>query len=135
MKTRVIVSAVIEKDDSLLFGRKQADRGPYPNTWHLIGGGVDDGEPLEDAIKREIKEEAGIEVEITGSLGFDDDFEPNKHGEMTHYVFLVFQATYMSGELKPDDDIDELRWIAKDELAKTKLNRPSIKLFKKMGYL
>jgi mutator protein MutT len=135
MKTRVITSAVIEKDDQLLFGKKRSNVGPYPNTWHLIGGGVDDGEPLDEAIKREIKEEAGIEVEITKSLGFDEDFEPNKHGEITHYIFLVFHAKYISGEVTADDDIEQLKWIPKSELGKIELNKPSIKLFKKMGYL
>lgn len=134
-KTRLIVSAVIKKDEELLFGKKKSGAGPYPNTWHLIGGGVDDGEQLEDAIKREIKEEAGIEVEIIKSLGFDDDHEPNKHGELTHYVFLVFEAKYISGELKADDDIEHLEWIPKNKLSEIGLNRPTIKLFEKMGYL
>jgi len=135
MKTRVIVSAVIEKNRDLLFGKKKADVGPYPNTWHLIGGGVDDGESLSDAIKREIKEEAGIEVTISRSLGFDEDYEPNKHGEITHYIFLVFLAEYVSGEVKADDDIVKLEWISREKLAEIELNKPSIKLFKKMGYL
>ncbi|MFA6080506.1 MAG: NUDIX domain-containing protein [Candidatus Gracilibacteria bacterium] len=135
MKTRVIVSAVIEKDQDLLFGKKKKDVGPYPNTWHLIGGGVDDEESLTDAIQREILEEAGIEVEIIKSLGFDEDFEPNKHGEMTHYIFLVYLARYVSGEIRADDDIEELKWIPKEELTKIKLNKPSIKLFQAMGYL
>lgn len=135
MKTRLIVSAVIEKDGFLLFGKKKAGVGPYPNTWHLIGGGVNDGEALTDAIKREIKEEAGIEVEIEKSLGFDEDYEPNKHGEMTHYIFLVFQAKYVSGEIKADDDIEKLEWISKTKLSKIELAGPAIKLFKGMGYL
>lgn len=135
MKTRVIVSAVIEKDRDLLFGKKKANVGPYPNTWHLVGGGVNDGESLSDAIKREIKEEAGIEVEISRSLGFDEDYEPNKHGEITHYIFLIFLAKYVSGEIKADDDIEKLEWISKDKLSEIELNRPSIKLFKQMCYL
>lgn len=135
MKTRVIVSAVIEKGGDLLLGKKKSNIGPYPNTWHLIGGGVDDDVSLQDAIKREIKEEAGIEVKISGSLGFDDDREPNKHGEITHYIFLVFEAKYISGELKADDDIEHLEWIPKDKLSEIELNRPSVKLFKKIGYL
>jgi 8-oxo-dGTP diphosphatase len=105
MKTRVIISAVIENGDKLLFGKKRENIGPYPNTWHLIGGGIEDAESLEDAIKREIKEEANIEVEIIESLGFDEDFEPNKHGELTHYVFLVYRVKYVSGKPKADDDI------------------------------
>ncbi|MFH0955973.1 MAG: NUDIX domain-containing protein [Candidatus Falkowbacteria bacterium] len=135
MKTRLIVSAVIEKDGLLLLGRKKANVGPYPNAWHLIGGGVNDGESITQAIKREIKEEAGTEVEVGKSLGFDEDYEPNKHGEMTHYIFLVFQAKYVSGEIKPDDDIEKLEWISKEKLSQIELNRPAVKLFKGMGYL
>ncbi|OGF21629.1 hypothetical protein A2316_01005 [Candidatus Falkowbacteria bacterium RIFOXYB2_FULL_38_15] len=135
MKTRVIVSAVIEKDGDLLFGKKKANVGPYPNTWHLIGGGVNDNESLSDAIRREIKEEAGIEVEIKKSLGFSEDYEPNKHGEITHYIFLVFLTKYIFGEVKASDDIEKLVWIPKEKLSEIELNRPSIKLFKEMGYI
>src|SRR3989339_475106 len=135
MKTRVIVSAVIEKDGDLLFGKKKANVGPYPNTWHLIGGGVNDNESLSDAIRREIKEEAGIEVEIKKSLGFSEDYEPNKHGEITHYIFLVFLTKYIFGEVKDSDDIEKLVWIPKEKLSEIELNRPSIKLFKEMGYI
>ena len=135
MKTRVIVSAVIEKGNELLFAKKRANIGPYPNTWHLIGGGVNDDETLIDAIKREVQEETNIEVEIIKPLEFDDDFEPNKHGEMTHYIFLIFQAKYISGETKAQDDVVKLEWIFRDKLAHIELNRPSIKLFKKTGYI
>lgn len=135
MNTRVIVSAVIEKDGLLLFGKKKTNVGPYPNTWHLIGGGIEDAERLEDAIRREIDEEAGIHVDILRSIGFDDDIEPNKHGEPTHYIFLVFLARYVSGELRAQDDIVHLEWIPKEKLSEISLNRPSIKLFQKMNYL
>jgi len=134
-KTRVIVCAIIEKNNSLLFGRKKEKMGPYPNAWHLLGGGVHDGESLNDAIKREIKEESGIEVEITKSLGFDEDSEPSKNGETTHYIFLAFLAKYVSGEIKADDDIKRLAWIEKEELAKIELTKPSLRLFKEIGYL
>lgn len=50
---------------------------------------------MKEGIAREIFEEAGIKVEIVDSIGFDEDFEPNKHGEMTHYIFLVFRAKYI----------------------------------------
>ena len=135
MKTRVIVSAVIEKDDLLLFGKKTADIWPSPNTWHLIGGGVSEDESLIDAIKREIREESRIEVEIVESIGFDEDHEPNKHGEMTHYIFLVYRARYLSGEPRADDDIVHLEWIPRTRLPEIELNRPSLKLFRKMGYI
>jgi 8-oxo-dGTP diphosphatase len=134
IKTRVIVSAIIENGDKFLFGQKKENVGPYPNTWHLIGGGINEGESLEENIKREVREEASIEVEIGEAVDFADDFEPNKHGELTHYIFLAYKAKYLSGEPKADDDIEMLRWFPKNELPE-EMNRPSKKLFKKLGYV
>ncbi len=135
METRVIVSAIIEKDGQFLFGKKPENVGPYPNTWHLLGGGIHQGESVIDAIQREVLEESGIIVTNIEPISFDEDYEPNKHGIETHYVFLVFKATYESGELKPKDDITELQWIERSALSKTELNRPTVKLFKRLNLL
>ncbi len=135
METRIIVSAIVEKDGKLLFGKKPQNVGPYPNTWHLLGGGINQGESVMDAIKREVLEESGIALTNIEPISFDEDYEPNKHGIKTHYIFLVFNAIYKSGELKPKDDITELKWIEKSALSKTELNKPTIKLFKKLKLL
>jgi len=136
MNTRLIVSAVIEKEGKILLGRKEKDMGPYPNTWHIPGGGVElDKESLEEAIKREIKEETGLEVENLEKLAFDEDSAHNKHGELTHYVFLVFKCSCKSGEPKPGDDLVELRWFDSGELKDLPLTRPSYKLFKELGWI
>lgn len=133
MKSRVIVAAIIQKGDQYLFGQKPNNKGPYPNTWHLLGGGVNlEEEKLEDALIREIKEEAGIEVKDVKRVSFDEDYEKDKHGEMTHYVFLVYQTTYESGEVQAKDDIEELKWFSVSELQAIPLTRPSLKLFKEL---
>lgn len=136
MKSRIIASAVIEKDGKILLGRKPENIGPYPNTWHLPGGGVGLGnESVLEALKREIKEETGLEIISVKSLGFDEDFEKDKRGEMTHYVFLVFSAKAKSGNVKASEDMIELRWFDKTELKKLPLARPSVKLFKKIDLI
>lgn len=132
METRLIVSAVIENRGGFLFGKKHENVGPYPNTWHLLGGGLKQGEPLVAALEREVFEEAGIKIKNIKPVSLDEDCEPNKNGVKTHYIFLVFRAKYKSGALKPADDIAELKWIKKSDLSKAKLNMPTIKLFKKL---
>ena len=87
---------------------------------------------MEEAIRREVKEEAGIELGVIKRVSFDEDYEPNKHGEKTHYVFLVYEGEYKSGELKADNDIHELKWFSHRELRDITLTRPSIKLFKEL---
>jgi len=136
MECRVIATAIIEHNGRLLLGQKPKDVGPYPNTWHLLGGGIKLGEEsIIDALKREIMEEACIEIFDIERIPFDEDYEPNKHGEMTHYIFLVYRAKARTDKVIPADDIHELRWFDKKELKKIALTRPSIKLFKELGYI
>jgi len=134
MKSRVIVSAIIKKGSKYLLGKKPKDIPLYPNTWHLLGGGIRlDEEKLEEALRREIKEEAGIEIANIKRLSFDEDYENNKNGEMTHYLFLVFEVECKSDEVKPNDDITELKWFTKEQLKTIPITRPSIKLFREIG--
>jgi 8-oxo-dGTP pyrophosphatase MutT (NUDIX family) len=136
MECRVIATAIIEKGTEILLGQKPNNTGPYPNTWHLLGGGIKLGEEsVIDALKREIKEESGIEISDIERLSFDEDYEPNKRGEMTHYIFLVFKAKHKSGEAKASDDITELRWFDRSELGKLELTRPLVKLLKEIGWM
>jgi len=136
MNCGVIVSAIIEKDGKLLLGRKPKDVGPYPNTWHLPGGAMKLGEEsITDELKREVNEETGIEITDIEHVSFDEDYESNKHGEMTHYIFLVFKAKHESGDLNASDDITELKWIDRSALKDIELPRPSVKLFKKLRYI
>lgn len=135
MKSRVVVVAIIEKNGKILMGQKTKDVGPYPNTWHLPGGGVNlENESLEEAVKREIKEETGLELKNLERVSFDEDNEPDKHGIMTHYVFLVFHAEPI-GEYVASDDLKQLRWVDKSELQDLPLTRPSIKYFREIRWL
>lgn len=139
MKCRVIVAAIIEKDGEFLFGNKAKDEGPYPNTLRLIGGGMNLGdESMIDALKREVREEAGIEITDVERISFDEDYA-EKNGEMFHYIFLIFKAKYLSGQPKPGDDIEKLKWVRKEELKKFVeqgiVAEPSVKLFKEIGLI
>lgn len=136
MKSRVIVVGVIEKEGKILLGQKKSNVGPYPNSWHLPGGGINLGEEsIEDALCREIREETNIEIKNIIPFGFDEDREPNKHGELTHYIFLDFHADYLSGKLKPGDDMNTLQWVNKNKIKTLNLNKPTIKLLKKQKLL
>lgn len=136
MKYRVVVGGLIEYDGKILLGRKAKGKGPYPDTWHMPGGGVDlETESLVEAVKREIKEETNLEVQSIERIGFDEDREPNSHGEMVHYVFLIFRVTSTTNEAIPGDDIVEVKWFDRSELKNLALTRPSEKIFKELGWI
>ena len=136
MEHRIIVVGVVKKGTKILLGQKPPGKGPYPDTWHLPGGGINFGEETcEEAVQREIKEEAGIEVTNVQKASWDTDIEPNKHGVNTYYIFLDYTADYKQGELLPGDDMHHFEWVDKDKLLEYKLNKPSKILLKKLGYL
>jgi nucleoside triphosphatase len=136
MKTRVVAAAVIEKDGKILLGKKAPGVGPYPDAWQIPGGGaLIEEESLEDAVKREVKEEAGVEIYNIKQAAFDEDYARNKQNEMVHYIFLQFHAFTKEEKVTPGDDMAHLEWVEKEKLKEYNLCLPTQKLFKKMGLI
>lgn len=136
MKSRIIVASLIKDGNKILLGQKPKGKGPYPDTWHIPGGGIDIGnENCRDAMIREIKEETGLKVKSLQEVAWDTDIEPDKHGEPTRYIFLQFTAELAGGKLAPGDDMERFEWVDINDLPKYNLNKPTKTLFGKLGYM
>lgn len=59
MRQRTIVCPLIQNEGHYLLCKMAADRGVFPGQWALSGGGVEPGERIEEALRREIREELG----------------------------------------------------------------------------
>lgn len=57
MRQRTIVCPIIENDGAYLLCKMADDRGVFPGQWALSGGGMEPGETMEQALRREIREE------------------------------------------------------------------------------
>lgn len=133
---RITAAAVIIKGDHVLLGKKPKDVGPYANTWIIPGGGINfEKETVEEALVREIHEEAGITIKNIKPLAFITDNEPNKHGVMTYFVHLVYTADYDSGEIRAGDDVAYLEWVPIKTIPTLTVARPSLITFKKLGWI
>jgi ADP-ribose pyrophosphatase YjhB (NUDIX family) len=155
MNSRYIVIGIIQRGDEIILGKKAKGVPPYPDVWHTPGGGADDtglaaklydkgafnDEYFRSELKREMKEELGVEIANIRNIVPEYRQEPrqaetlNKHGEMTHYYFLEYLCDYAGGDLVPSDDLAEARWVKKSDLKNFSLTPPSIEMYKELGWL
>lgn len=117
------VGAVIIENDEVLLVKRAKE--PKANFWTLPGGLVEIGETIHDALKREIREECQVEIELKEIIDVVDYIEKNDAGDFKyHYVLVDFEAKIVGGTLSPGSDVLETRWVSFSEL-KT-LNLPKI---------
>lgn len=134
MKQRIIVSTLIKCKDKYLFIKQNKVGGAYQDCLHLVGGGLEENETLEEAIKREVMEEVHINLEKVAPFDFDSDITMYK-GEMTHLIFLRYTAEIEEFTGFPDSDAKEIVWLSKDEILNYKHNEPSMRFFRKLGLI
>ncbi len=103
-KQNVTVSGYItnEKDETLLVQTYWRS-----NTWELPGGGVEDGETLDVALRREIFEETGIKVKLLGVTGVYSNGST---------VSIVFHGNCIGGDVKTSNETKDVRFVKLDSL-------------------
>jgi len=102
-KLRVAAYAVCVRDDQVLLARSPAPDGTP--EWVVPGGGMEHGEDPYDTVVREVEEETGYRIEVTGLLGIHSHrvtFPPRGMGRPTdhHGVRLVYEGRVVGGELR-----------------------------------
>ncbi|MEU8650179.1 NUDIX hydrolase [Streptomyces sp. NPDC048737] len=102
-KLRVAAYAVCVRDGQLLLARSPTPDGT--SEWVLPGGGMEHGEDPHDTVVRELAEETGYRVEVTGLLGVDSSRRTvprrNLRGPVDHHgVRIVYEARVTGGELR-----------------------------------
>ncbi len=102
----------------MLRGKKaKNERG----TWEIPGGSVEFNETFEQALKREVKEEIGVEIEIIELLGICDHIIPS---EKQHWVAPTFICKIIKGKpkIKEKDKCEKLDWFTLEEAEKLPLS-------------
>lgn len=81
------VDAIIKYGSGVIMIKRGHD--PYKNCWALPGGFVEYGETVEEAVRREIKEETDLEIEIKDIIGVYSDPKRDPRGHVVSICFLV----------------------------------------------
>jgi NADH pyrophosphatase NudC (nudix superfamily) len=100
-----VVAAIVEMDGKVLLARNKQ----WPEKiFGLITGFLEKGETPEMAVKREVKEELGLDSEIMELVGVYSFFEKNQ-------LIIAYQLC-AAGEIKLGDELAEIKWIPVDKL-------------------
>ncbi len=147
---RKIASALIfSKDGKILMGKKDPQKGGvYSDSWHIPGGGIDEGETMEQAVTREVLEEVGIDItnyrkiqiSTVGEGVAEKILEDIGEKVLCKMEFNRFEVHIDDKnaddiELHLDDDLIEARWFSKEELVNVKQIPGGKEFFEQMGYI
>jgi ADP-ribose pyrophosphatase YjhB (NUDIX family) len=123
---RVAVSAFVLDDAGRLLMIRRTDNDLYA----MPGGGQEVGETVAQAVVREVAEETGIDVEVTGVIGvysnpahviaYDD-------GEVRQEFSICFRATPTGGQPRTSSESSEVEWVTRERLDELNIH-PSIRL-------
>jgi 8-oxo-dGTP diphosphatase len=104
------VGAIIIHQSKILIVKRANE--PAKGLWSVPGGVVELGEYLHKAIKREVKEETGLEVGIERLIDAVDNIIFDEEGRIQyHYVLLDYLCQLRGGVLKAADDVYEIQWV------------------------
>jgi 8-oxo-dGTP diphosphatase len=103
-----VAAAIIEKDGRILIGKRKAGR--FEGRWEFPGGKVEPGETPESCLRRELREELGIEAGI-GALVLSTE---HVYSHMS-IELITYRAEVLSGDFYLRDHT-EIRWVAPEEL-------------------
>jgi 8-oxo-dGTP diphosphatase len=128
MEPRIRVSAILHWQGRVLLCRQEKPNKEY---WLLPGGGVDSGETLIEALRRELREELGIEadVQFEGPVALVDSIAPKTMVPMRkHVVHIIFSADLSHRSLTDivtrDAAVKGARLFTDEELQEVVLHPP-----------
>jgi 8-oxo-dGTP diphosphatase len=119
MEKSVVTGILVKNaDGALLLVKKPDGVGPYAGMYLTPGGGVHTGEPIDEAVQRELYEETGVKIRNLQRVFFDDSVTENWEGVKKHFIMLAI-----------------IRWFSPEELSGINLSPPLKKLLQRLGYV
>lgn len=106
-------SAIITNKDGQILLAKRSIK-PKLGYWDLPGGFLEDGEDPQEGVRREVREELGVELNVGRIVGiYVDSYD---HGITVNTINIIYECLIKTGELTPMDDINEVAWFNKDDI-------------------
>ncbi len=115
------VGAVVVRDGKALIIKRAHE--PRRGEWSLPGGLLELGESLRDAVRREIKEETSLDIEVGPVIETFDRVHRDDHGRVRyHFVIVDFVCSSSGGEAVAGSDAEGVAWVRAEEIDAYQVN-------------
>lgn len=141
MKMRIIVCPIIENNGKYLLCKMVTTQGVFPGQWALPGGGVELNETIEDALRREIKEELGdkLIIDTITEWTFRDDIRLKTYAtgekEEIYMIYLIYDCVSINREVHYNEEFSEIGWFSPSEFNELDLNDATQMTLKQKGFI
>lgn len=110
----VIVKGIILHNNRVLILRRSDDDKINPGKWEFVGGKINFNENLEDALKREVKEETSIDIEV-GDILYATNYKTSSD---RNDVVIVYKCKAIDDHVRLSKEHTDYKWVTEDELKK-----------------
>ncbi|WP_436514266.1 NUDIX hydrolase [Clostridium thermobutyricum] len=111
-ETKIALKGIIVREDKVLVAKRALTDKIGAGNWEVIGGKLEFGEDTETCLKREVREEVNLEIDIEGII-----YAKNVViDEETQMFLVVYLCRYKNGEVKLSDEHTDFKWVNKEEL-------------------
>lgn len=106
---------LLDGDRVLLVKRGQE---PLKGIWSIPGGKLELGETLREGVRRELREEVGLEVQVLEMVEVFERITLDSEGKPAyHYVLIDFLCESAGGVPLADDDVEEVAWVDRGRIS------------------
>ena len=124
------VGALIFHRDRILMAERGGE--PLKGWWSIPGGLVETGESLDAAIRREVREETGLDVRPLGVLEIFERIMRDAEGAAEyHYVLIDYVCRVAGGVLRAGDDVSRAEWVRRRDLPKLRITEGTLAVIEK----
>lgn len=110
-----VVAVIVDEQERVLLTKRSIP--PFQGMWVMPGGKIELGEPISNALQREVEEEVGLAVEVGRLIDVFEHVTPGE--ENCHYIILFYRCRPLHQELQHNpDEVLEACWVRRDELSR-----------------
>ncbi len=108
---RTAACAILCRNGQILLGKRSPHRRLYPSCWDVIGGHVEAGETVEQALLREVEEEIGLRPKCFTEIATLAEPHPAQNGMAIYHLFIIREWDGGEPTMRGDEH-SELRWFS-----------------------